>query len=86
MSRTGGSSVTAYRIGAVALILAGAIGLLYGKQRITDDTHTATIGDIGITVREVRDHRALNVPLWASVAAIVAGSAVLFTLGRGARQ
>jgi hypothetical protein len=86
MSRTGGHTLTAYRIGAVALILAGALGLLYGQQRITADTHTATIGDVGITVREVRDHRTMNLPLWASVGAMVAGAAVLFTLGRGTRQ
>ncbi len=62
------------RFGALLLIAAGIAALVYGKFSYTEDSHTAQIGDIGITVQ---DHRTVNIPIWAGVGAIVVGSLLL---------
>lgn len=82
MTRTGGSSATGYRIAALGLIVAGALGLAYGKFRVADETHSAQIGSVRLDVRE---HRTVNVPIWIGLGAIAAGAVVLLSAGRGAR-
>jgi len=59
---------------AIALIVAGALGLAYGGFSYTKDTHQAKIGPIELSVSE---KQTVNVPIWAGVAAIVAGGALL---------
>ncbi len=71
-SANGGSSRS--RFGALLLIAAGIAALVYGKFSYTKDSHTAQIGDIGITVQ---DQRTVNIPIWAGVGAIVVGSLLL---------
>ncbi len=62
------------RIAAIALIMAGVLGLAYGGFSYTKDTQQAKIGPIELTVTE---KQTVNVPIWAGVAAIVAGGALL---------
>lgn len=82
MSRAGAAGANTTRVIALVLIVAGALGLAYGKFSVTDQTHTAQIGDVGISVQE---HRSVNVPMWVGVGAIVTGALLLVSAGRGAR-
>lgn len=58
----------------VVLIVAGVLALMYGGFSYTKETHKADIGPIHVAVEEKQD---VNVPLWAGIAAIVAGVAML---------
>jgi hypothetical protein len=58
----------------IALVVAGVLGLTYGGFSYTRETHRATVGPIEMSVK---DDRRVNVPMWAGVAAIVVGGAVL---------
>ena len=59
---------------AIALIVAGVLALMYGGFSYTKDTTTAKLGPIELSVKE---KQTVNVPMWAGVAAIVAGAALL---------
>ena len=59
---------------AFALILAGTLGLVYGGFSYTKETHEAKLGPIEFSVA---DKERVNVPLWASVGAILFGGALL---------
>jgi hypothetical protein len=63
--------------------VAGGLGLAYGKLSVTEDSHTVQVGSMGMTVR---DQHSMNVPVWAGVGAIVAGSLALLATGRGPRS
>jgi hypothetical protein len=62
------------RIAALALIVAGALGLAYGSFSWTRETHQATLGPIALSVTE---KQTVNVPAWLGIGAIVAGGALL---------
>jgi LPXTG-motif cell wall-anchored protein len=64
----------AVRILAIALIVAGSLGLIYGGFTYTKDTQQAKIGPLELTVK---DRETVNVPVWAGVAAILAGGGLL---------
>ena len=64
---------------ALVLIVAGVLALLYGGFTYTKETHQAKIGPIELSVK---DKETVNVPIWLSVAAIVAGGALLFFGGK----
>lgn len=67
--------MNAIRMLAIALIVAGCLGLVYGGFTYTKDTHQAKIGPIELSVQE---KETVNVPIWAGVGAIVAGVFLLF--------
>jgi len=67
------------RILALALIVAGVLALAYGGFTYTKATHRSKLGPIEISMDE---KERVNVPIWAGVAAIVAGSGLLLTGGR----
>ena len=67
--------MNAIKIAAIALIVAGVLGLAYGGFSYTKDTQQAQIGPLELTVQE---RQTVNIPLWAGVAAIVAGGLLLF--------
>jgi hypothetical protein len=71
--------MTANKMLAIALIVAGVLGLLYGGFSYTKDTTTAKIGPIELSVKE---KQTVNVPVWAGIAAIVAGGALLLFGGK----
>ena len=66
------------RMLAVALIVAGALGLVYGGFSYTKETEVAKVGPIELNVKETE---SVNVPMWAGIGLIVAG-AVLLLAGR----
>jgi TRAP-type C4-dicarboxylate transport system permease small subunit len=67
------------RIIALVLIVAGALALAYGGFSYTKETHQTKLGPIELSVKETE---RVNVPLWAGVAAIVAGGALLLFGGK----
>jgi hypothetical protein len=69
--------MNAIKMAAIALIVAGALGLMYGNFSFTKETHAAKLGPIVLSVKE---KQSVNVPAWAGVGAIVLGG-VLLLLG-----
>jgi len=67
------------RIAAIALIVAGVLGLVYGGFSYTKETHGAKIGPLELKVTE---KETVNVPMWAGVGAIAIGAALLVFGGR----
>ena len=63
----------------IALIIAGALGLVYGGFSYTKDTTALKVGPIELSVKE---KETVNIPLWAGIAAIVAGGLMLGMGGR----
>jgi len=55
----------------IILIAAGCLGLVYGGFSYTKETHDVNMGPLHMSVDE-RQH--VNIPVWAGVGAIVAGS------------
>jgi len=66
--------LSALKVVAIVLIVAGIAGLVYGKFSYTKATHEAKVGPFDLSVKE---RKTVNVPLWAGVAAIVAGALLL---------
>ena len=64
----------AARTMAIVLIVAGIVGLLYGKFVYSKETHKASVGSIELSVQE---KHSVNVPLWAGVGMIVVGGVLL---------
>jgi hypothetical protein len=62
------------KILGILLIVLGGLGLAYGGFSYTKDTHEANIGPIHMAVDE-KQH--VNIPVWAGVAGLVAGAALL---------
>lgn len=62
------------KIVGILLIVAGLLGASLGGFSFTQDTHKASMGPIQLSVAE---EKQVNIPLWASIAAIVAGAVVL---------
>jgi hypothetical protein len=58
--------MSAIKIAAVVLIVAGVLGLAYGSFSYTKETHHATLGPIDLSVK---DRETINVPVWAGVGA-----------------
>ena len=66
--------MNAIKIAAIALIVAGVLGLVYGSFSYTKETHETTLGPIELSVK---DKETVNVPVWAGVGAIAIGGALL---------
>jgi hypothetical protein len=67
------------KIVALVLIIAGALGLAYGKFSYTKETHDAKIGPVEFSVK---DKETVNIPVWAGIGAIVIGAGLLLAGGR----
>jgi len=59
---------------AIVLIVLGIVGLVYGGFSYTKSTRDAKIGPLELSIK---DKETVNVPVWAGIAAIVAGGALL---------
>lgn len=68
--------MNAMKVVAIALIALGIIALVYGGFTYTKTTHDAKIGPLELSVK---DKETVNVPVWAGIAAIVVGGALLLT-------
>ncbi len=67
------------KIIAIVLIIAGILGLVYGQFSYTKETQEAKLGPFELTVK---DTETVNVPVWAGVAAILAGGVLLLYPGK----
>jgi hypothetical protein len=71
--------MNAVKTAALALIVAGALGLAYGSFSYTRETHEAKVGPIELSVK---DKETVNVPVWAGVGTIVIGGVILLFGGK----
>ena len=62
------------RMIAIVLLVAGVLGLVYGGFSYTKETHDAKLGPLEISLSE---KQRVNVPVWAGVALVIAGGALL---------
>lgn len=67
--------MNAIKILALALIVAGILGLVYGGFTYTKKTHDANIGPFTMSFKD-KEH--VNIPGWAGAGAVVAGAVLLF--------
>ena len=68
--------MSATRLLALALIVAGVLGLVYGSFSYTKETHEAKLGPLEMSVKE---KETVGVPVWAGVAAVAVGTVLLLT-------
>ena len=66
--------MNALKVTAIALIVAGALGLLYGGFSYTKQTSEVKLGSLELSVDE---KQTIDVPVWLGVGAIVAGGLLL---------
>jgi len=71
--------MTAVKMAAIALIVAGVLALAYGGFSYTKETHQAKLGPIELSVKE---KQTVSLPVWAGVGAIVIGVALLALGGK----
>lgn len=65
------------KIVAIALMVAGILGLAYGGFTYTEDRHTAKIGSMSLSID---DKRRVNIPVWAGAGMLLVGG-LLFANG-----
>jgi hypothetical protein len=75
----GDETMNSLKIAALALIVAGTLGLVYGSFTFTKETHEANVGPIELSIK---DRETVNVPVWAGVAAIALGGVLLVVGGK----
>jgi len=62
------------RVVAIALIVAGTLGLIYGGFSYTDEKQVAKLGSLEFSVK---DEEKVSVPVWVSVFGIAIGAGLL---------
>ncbi len=62
------------KIVAIALIVLGVLGLVYGSFTYIKDTHKT---DLGAFELSIKDKETVKVPVWAGAGAIVVGGLLL---------
>jgi hypothetical protein len=62
------------RMTAVALIVAGALGLAYGGFSFTKQTHEVKLGPLSMSVQE---QQTVNIPIWLGVGSMLLGGLLL---------
>ena len=62
------------KIVAFLFIVAGIIGLAYGSFTYTKTTHETKVGPVELSIK---DKETVNIPIWAGVGAILAGTVLL---------
>jgi hypothetical protein len=68
------SNMGVIKILAIVLVIAGLLGLVYGRFSYTRETQEAKLGPIELSVK---DTQSVTIPVWLGVSAIVAGSGLL---------
>ena len=66
--------MSSIKLAALALVIAGILGLAYGGFSYTKDTTVVKLGPIEISAKE---KKTVNVPIWAGIGAIVVGGLLL---------
>jgi uncharacterized membrane protein YidH (DUF202 family) len=74
-----GEPMNATKLVAVVLIVAGVLALVYGNFSFTRETHELKLGPLELSVKE---KQTVNVPMWAGIAAIAVGGALLLFGGK----
>ena len=69
------------RLVAIVLIVAGALGLVYGGFSYTKDTTVVKLGPLEISAKQKEN---VNVPMWVGIGAIVVGGLLLVIGGKRA--
>lgn len=64
------------RLGAVALIIAGALGLAYGGHIYSRGHQEIEVRSMSVAVSA---RRAIPVPVWAGLAAVLVGTGLLLS-------
>ena len=72
--------MNALKMLGIVLVVAGVLGLAYGGFSYTKNTTAVKFGPIELTVNE---KQTINVPLWAGIASIAIGGALLLMGGKG---
>ena len=72
--------MNAIKLAAIALIIGGVLGLAYVSFSYTKDTTAMKLGPIELSVKETE---TVNIPVWAGIAAIVAGGLLLVLGSKG---
>ena len=67
------------RIFGIGLIVAGALALVYGGFSYTTEETAAKLGPMEL---KVETQEQVNVPVWAGIAAVLAGGGVLVATAR----
>ena len=67
--------MSAIKILAMVLIVAGILGLAYGGFTYTKESHDLKLGSLELSVK---DKETVNIPVWAGAGAIVAGALLFF--------
>ncbi len=71
--------MNAAKLVAILLIVGGTLGLMYGGFSYTKESHDVKLGPIQLSVVE---KETINIPVWAGVAAMVAGGLLLAFAGK----
>ncbi len=74
-----GGKMNGTRMIAMILIIAGALGLLYGGFSTMKDSKTIKLGSMELSVRQ---RETINIPAWTGVGAIVVGGLLLILEGK----
>ena len=64
---------------AIALVVAGILGLVYGGFSYTKDTTVVKLGPLEVSAKE---KQTVNVPMWTGVGAIAIGGLLLVFGGK----
>jgi hypothetical protein len=67
------------KIVGILLIVAGVLGVVFSSFSFTKETHEAKLGPIELSIKE---KQTVNIPVWASVAAIVVGGLLVVVGGK----
>ncbi|MBF8261959.1 MAG: hypothetical protein HW376_1488 [candidate division NC10 bacterium] len=67
--------MSAIKILAMVLIVAGILGLAYGGFTYTKESHDLKLGSLELSVK---DKETVNIPVWVGAGAIVAGALLFF--------
>lgn len=67
------------KIGGIILVVMGVMGLAYGGFSYTSDVHRTDLGPLHLSFIE-KEH--VNIPIWAGVALILIGGALLVRRGK----
>jgi TRAP-type C4-dicarboxylate transport system permease small subunit len=67
--------MSAIKILAMVLIVAGILALAYGGFTYTKESHDLKLGSLELSVK---DKETVNIPVWAGAGAIVAGALLFF--------
>jgi hypothetical protein len=62
------------KVVGVLLIVAGVLGVVFNSFSFTKETHELKLGPVELSVKE---KQAVDIPVWASVGAIVVGGLLL---------